>query len=141
MVSKYRKYRKEYKMRRVVTLKAPQPAGHYSQAIIHNGIVYVSGQLPIAPETGQKILGSIEEQTQQVLKNISAILDAADSNLNRVLKTTVYVADITLWDKVNEVYSNFFGNHRPARCVVPTKELHFGFKIEMDAIAAVNEPA
>jgi 2-iminobutanoate/2-iminopropanoate deaminase len=126
-------------MRRVVTINAPQPAGHYSQAIVHNDIIYVSGQLPIVAETGKKILGPIEEQTAQVLENLAAILKAAKSDLKRVLKTTVYVSDISLWDKVNAVYKEFFGNHRPARSVVPTRELHFGFKIEMEAIAAVRE--
>jgi 2-iminobutanoate/2-iminopropanoate deaminase len=127
----------EEKMRRVVTINAPRPAGHYSQAMVHNDLVYVSGQLPIVPETGEKILGPIEEQTVQVLKNLSAILKAAKSNLKRVLKTTVYVSDISLWDKVNAVYKEFFGDHRPARAVVPTRDLHFGFQIEIEAIAAV----
>jgi 2-iminobutanoate/2-iminopropanoate deaminase len=125
-------------MKRVVTINAPQPAGHYSQAIVHNDIVYVSGQLPIVPETGEKILGPIEAQTAQVLRNLSAVLKAAKSDLNRVLKTTVYVSDISLWDKVNAVYKEFFGKHRPARAVVPTRELHFGFQIEIEAIAAVQ---
>jgi 2-iminobutanoate/2-iminopropanoate deaminase len=127
----------EEKMRRVVTINAPQPAGHYSQAMVHNDIVYVSGQLPIVPETGEKILGSIEEQSAQALKNLAAILKAAKSDLKRVLKTTVYISDVSLWDKVNAVYKEFFGNHRPARSVVPTRELHFGFQIEIEAIAAV----
>jgi 2-iminobutanoate/2-iminopropanoate deaminase len=125
-------------MRRVVTINAPQPAGHYSQAMVHNDIIYVSGQLPIVPETGEKILGPIEEQTAQVLKNLAAILNAAKSDLNRVIKTTIYISDISLWDKVNTVYMEFFGKHRPARVVVPTQELHFGFKIEIEAIAAVS---
>jgi 2-iminobutanoate/2-iminopropanoate deaminase len=127
----------EVKMRRVVTINAPQPAGHYSQAMVYNGIVYISGQLPIVPETGEKILGPIEEQTAQVMKNLVAILKAAKSDLKRVLKTTVYVSDISLWDKVNAVYKDFFGSHRPARAVVPTRELHYGFQIEIEAIAAV----
>ncbi len=124
-------------MRRVVTINAPQPAGHYSQAMVHNDIVFISGQLPIVPETGEKILGPIEEQTTQVLKNLAAILKAAKSDLKRVLKTTVYVSDISLWDRVNAVYKEFFGNHRPARSVVPTRELHYGFQIEIEAIAVV----
>lgn len=122
----------------VSTQNAPKPAGHYSQAIIHNNIVYVSGQLPIDPKTGEKRLGSIEEQTEQALKNVSEILKAAGCNLNRVIKTTVYVSDIKLWGRVNAVYSKFFGDHRPARAVVPTRDLHFGFQIEIEAIAAVE---
>jgi 2-iminobutanoate/2-iminopropanoate deaminase len=125
-------------MNKVYTSKAPTPAGHYSQAIIHNGLVYVSGQLPIVPGSGKKITGPIEAQTRQVLENVTAILKAAGSDLNKTLKITVYVSDIALWDKVNEVYAEYFGKHRPARAVVPTRELHFGLKIEMEAIAAVE---
>ena len=121
----------------VLTPNAPAPGGHYSQAIIHNGLIYVAGQLPIDPATGEKKLGSIEEQAEQVLANIRAILEAAGSSLNRVLKTTVYVSDIELWGKVNEIYARTFGEHRPARAVVPIKELHYGFKIEIEAIAAI----
>lgn len=126
-------------MREISTPNAPKPSGHYAQAIVHNNIVYVSGQLPIDPKTGEKRVGSIEEQTEQVLKNLSEILQAAGCNLNQVLKTTVYISDIQLWDRVNTVYSKFFGEHRPARAVVPTRNLHFGFQIEIEAIAALNK--
>ena len=125
-------------MKSTRTDKAPLPGGHYSQAIVHNGLVYVSGQLPIDPKTGEKQIGSIEEQTRLVLQNLSAILDASDSSLKQVLKVTVYISDISLWGKVNEVYAEIFGDHRPARAIVPTRDLHFGFKIEVDAIAAVR---
>ena len=126
-------------MREISTPDAPEPAGHYSQAVVHNNLVYVSGQLPIDPKTGEKRIGSIEEQTEQALKNLAAILRAAGSNLNQVIKTTVYISDIELWGRVNEVYAKFFGEHRPARAVVPTKNLHFGFQIEIEAIAALNK--
>ena len=126
-------------MRAVETTQAPKPAGHYAQAVIHGGLVYVSGQLAVDPETGEKRLGSIEEQTEQALSNIAAILDAAGSRLDLVLKTTVYVSDISLWGRVNSVYAKVFGAHRPARAVVPTKELHYGFLVEIEAIAAVEE--
>lgn len=120
------------------TPEAPAPAGHYSQAIVYNGIVYVAGQLAIEPRTGEKKLGSIEEQTEQTLGNISQILKAANSDLSRVLKMTIYISDISLWGAVNAVYAKVMGEHRPARAVVPTKELHHGFLIEVEAIAAVN---
>lgn len=107
--------------------------------MVHGGLVYVSGQLAVNPETGERRLGSIEEQTQQALENVAAILEAAGSDVEHVLKTTVYVADISLWDRVNEVYAAFFGHHRPARAVVPTKELHYGFLVEIAAVAAVAE--
>ena len=126
-------------MKVISTQNAPEPAGHYSQAIVHHNIVYVSGQLPIDPKTGEKRTGPIEEQTEQVLKNLSEILKAAGSNLNQVIKTTVYLSDIELWSRVDAVYARFFGEHRPARAVVPTRNLHFGFQIEIEAIAAVNK--
>ena len=126
-------------IRSVLTSGAPTPAGHYSQAIVHNGLVYVAGQLPIDPASGEKKLGPIEEQAEQVLANIRAILQAAGSDLSRVLKMTVYISDISLWGKVNEVYTRKLGDHRPARAIVPVNELHYGFQIEIEAIAALNE--
>jgi len=122
----------------VSTPHAPAPAGHYSQGVVHNGLVYVAGQLPIDPVTGEKKLGSIEEQTEQALKNVAAILEAAGSDRAHVLKITVYVSDIEHWGKVNAVYAQFFGAHKPARAVVPTRELHYGFLIEIEAVAAVR---
>ena len=124
-------------MEKIFTPNAPKPAGHYSQAIVHDNVVYVSGQLPIDPVTGEKRLGSIEEQTEQVLKNLAEIIKAAGSDIKKVIKTTVYISDIQLWDRVNHVYSRFFGRHRPARAVVPTKNLHHGFNIEIEAIASL----
>jgi len=126
-------------MKAISTENAPRPAGHYSQAIVHDNIIYVSGQLPIDPKTGEKRTGPIEEQTEQVLNNIAAILKAAGADLSQVLKTTVYISDIELWSRVNNVYSRFFGEHRPARSVVPTKNLHFSFQIEIDAIATLKK--
>ncbi|MDX2030695.1 MAG: Rid family detoxifying hydrolase [Blastocatellia bacterium] len=126
------------KINTVFTTEAPTPAGHYSQAIVHNGLVYVAGQLPIDPATGEKKTGPIEEQAEQVLRNLRAILQAAGTDLHRVLKVTVYISDIGLWGKVNEVYARMFGEHRPARAVVPVKELHYGFQIEIEAIAALD---
>jgi len=126
-------------MEKIFTPNAPKPAGHYSQAIIHDKVVYVSGQLPIEPVTGEKRPGSIEEQTEQVLKNLAEIIKAAGSDINKVIKTTVYISDIQLWDRVNSAYSQFFGEHRPARAVVPIKKLHFGFDIEIEAIASLPQ--
>ncbi len=124
-------------MEKIFTDKAPPPGGHYSQAIVHHGLVYVSGQLPVDPQTGEKRLGSIEEQTELVLSNLAEILAAAGSSISQIIKTTVYIADIELWGRVNKVYAEFMGDHQPARAVVPTKDLHYGFQIEIDAIAAL----
>lgn len=123
-------------IRTVHTEDAPTPAGHYSQAVVYHGLVYVAGQLAVDPRTGEKKLGSIEEQTEQALRNVGEILKAANSDLSRVLKMTVYISDISLWGAVNEVYARVLGEHRPARAVIPTRELHHGFLIEVDAIAA-----
>jgi 2-iminobutanoate/2-iminopropanoate deaminase len=126
-------------MKKILTPKAPQPAGHYSQAIVHQGLVYVAGQLAIDPATGERKLASIEEQTEQTLNNVAAILEAAGSDLNHVLKTTVYITDISLWGRVNEAYAKVFGEHRPARAIIPVKDLHYGFQIEIEVIAALKE--
>ena len=120
------------------TPNAPAPAGHYSQAIVHNGLVFVAGQLPIDPERSEQAVGSIEEQTKQALRNVDAILQAAGSGLDRVVQMTVYVSDISLWGRVNAVYTRVMGDHRPARAVVPTRDLHYGYQIEIQAIAALR---
>jgi len=125
-------------MNTVFTEEAPAPAGHYAQARINGNLVFVSGQLPVEPGTGEKQLGSIEAQTRQVLSNLAAVLREAGTDLDRVIKTTVYVSDMDLWGRVNEVYAEFFGDHRPARAVVPTKDLHYGFQVEIEAVAALR---
>jgi 2-iminobutanoate/2-iminopropanoate deaminase len=127
------------KIRTINTPNAPRPGGHYSQAIVYNDLVFVSGQLSIDAATGEKRLGSIEEQTEQALKNVAEILKAADSDLSRVLKMTIYVSDINLWGAVNTVYARIMGEHRPARAVIPSGELHYGFLIEIEAIAATHD--
>jgi 2-iminobutanoate/2-iminopropanoate deaminase len=125
------------KIQNIFTNDAPEPAGHYSQAVVANGMVFISGQLPVVPGTGEKITGTIEDQTIQVLKNIEAIAAAAGSNKSKIVKVTVYISDMSMWGNVNTVYSGFFGDIKPARVIVPVKELHHGFKIEIDAIAAI----
>ncbi|MDC0336408.1 RidA family protein [Pseudodesulfovibrio sp.] len=124
-------------MKSISSPDCPAPAGHYSQGTLHNGILYVSGMLPLAKD-GEKKLGSIEEQTLQALENCEAVIKAAGASRKHVLKCTCYISDIELWGRVNEVYAEFFGDHKPARAVVPTKELHFGFQIEIDCVAVVE---
>ena len=126
-------------MRPIQTTDAPLPAGHYAQAIVHDGVVYVAGQLPIDPRSGQRTAGTIEEQTEQVLRNVAAILAAAGSGLDRVLQMTIYVSDMSLWGRVNETYARVMGAHRPARAVVPVGPLHYGYAIEIQAVAAVRD--
>ncbi|HEY6806273.1 MAG TPA: RidA family protein [Pyrinomonadaceae bacterium] len=124
---------------RIETPNAPKPAGHYSQGVVHNGLVFVSGQLAIDPKTGEKKLGSIGEQTEQALANVHGILQAAGSDWDKVLKMTLFVSDIDLWSAVNEVYIRVLGDNRPARAVIPCGPLHYGFLIEIEAIAAVGD--
>ncbi|HYF30487.1 MAG TPA: RidA family protein [Chitinophagaceae bacterium] len=119
----------------ILTPNASPPGGHYSQATVFENLVFTAGQLAITSAGERLSDGTIEEQTLQALKNVQAILKAAGSDIDHVLKTTVFVADISLWGKVNQVYSEFFGSHKPARSIVPTKELNHGFLIEIEAIA------
>ena len=125
-------------MNLVQTPEAPTPAGHYSQAVVHNGLVFVAGQLPIDPKDPKRPPGSIEEQTEQALRNVAAILEAAGSALDRVLQLTIFVADITHWSAVNATVARVLGNHKPARAVVPCGTLNRGFQVEIVTTAALR---
>jgi 2-iminobutanoate/2-iminopropanoate deaminase len=109
--------------------------GHYSPAIEHNNIIYISGQLPILKGQTCAQSDNIEEQTQIVLEKLEKILKAAGSKKEQVLKVTIYVTDQKYWGKVNAVYANFFGDHRPARVIIPVKPLHYNCLLELEAIA------
>ena len=125
-------------MQLVNTPYSLQSKGHYSPAVIHGGLVYISGQLPInyvGAETLPK--GGIEEQTRQALTNMADILEQCGSGKEKVLKTTVYIPNIDYWPAVNDIYREFFGKHKPARTIVPTNTLHFGALIEIEAIAYI----
>ncbi|MHA2141777.1 MAG: RidA family protein [Candidatus Thorarchaeota archaeon] len=112
---------------------------HYSSAVMHEGIVYVSGQLPMDPKKGMPVEGGIKEHTRAALKGLDQVLKAAGSSREKVLRTTAYITDVSLWGEVNEIYAEFFGDHKPARTVVPTTRLHYGCMIEIDAIAIAGE--
>jgi len=124
-------------LKSIFPLEMQKPKGHYSPAVIHNGLIFVSGQLPL-DANGEAMLGSIEEQTTQCMKNIETILKACNSDLNHILKTNVFIADIANWAKFNETYSKIMGDHRPARVVVPCGTLNRGCGIEIDCIAVVK---
>lgn len=124
-------------MKKIKPENQPEPIGHYSPAVEFNGLIFVSGQLPMNHATGEVETGAIELQTELALRNVEAILLEANSDLSRVLQMTIYVSEMELWDKVNEVYKRILGEHKPARAIVPVKDLHFGTKIEIQAIAAV----
>ena len=123
-------------MEKIVTNAAPAPAGHYSQAIRHNGLVFVSGQLPLDPVSKEVVEGGIEPQLRQVMANISAILEASGSGLDNILKATIYIPDSSYWPEINRVYAECMGDHKPARAVIPCGELHYGVLLEMEVIAA-----
>src|SRR5690606_12773919 len=115
----------------------PAPAGHYSQAVVHNSVVYVAGVLGTDPARPGHAPDDIELQTEIALRNVAAILVAAGSDLHYALSMTIYVADLGDWPRVNAVYSRILGDHKPARAVIPVKDLHYGFGIEIQCIAAV----
>jgi 2-iminobutanoate/2-iminopropanoate deaminase len=117
---------------------APKPLGHYAPGVVHNGMVYVSGQLPVDLKTREPFTGAIEGQTELALLNVEAVLEEAGSDLDHVVQMTIYVSDMELWSRVNETYAKVMGEHRPARAIVPVKDLHFGTKVEIQAIAAVK---
>ena len=116
----------------------PPPAGHYSPGIVHNGFVFVSGQLPVVPGQAERRVGSIEEQTEQTLRNVGAVLEAAGSSLGKTVQMTIYISDMELWGRVNAAYAKVMGDHKPARAVVPVGPLHYGYQIEIQAVGAVG---
>jgi 2-iminobutanoate/2-iminopropanoate deaminase len=125
-------------MRSISTPDAPKPAGHYSPAVVHAGMVYVAGQLPLDPATGKLVPGDIAAQTERTLRNVEAVLEAAGSDLDRLVSVTIFVTDVALWPQVNEVYARVLGDHRPARAVVPVLPLRHGALLEIQAIAGVD---
>lgn len=124
-------------MKAVSTNDAPPAGGHYSQAVVHGGLAYVAGQLPIVPGKPEMKLASFDEQAERVIDNVFAILAAAGSRPDLVLKATVYIADVSYWPRFNAIYAERMGAHRPARTVVPVAALHHGYLVEMDVVAAL----
>lgn len=122
-------------MNKIQPENQPQPKGHYSPGVEHNGLIFVSGQLPMTLDTREPFTGDIGEQTELALRNVEAVLKAGGSDLTKVLQMTIYVSEMELWDAVNKKYAEVLGDHRPARAIVPVKDLHFGTKIEIQAVA------
>jgi len=124
---------------KIQTDKAPAAIGPYSQAIKAGGFVFASGQIPIDPQTGEFVAGGITEQTERVLKNLAAVLEAAGSTLDQVVKTTVYLADMKEFAAMNEVYGRFFTGASPARATVAAAGLPRDARVEIEAVALVSE--
>lgn len=112
--------------------------GHYSPGIIHNGLLYISGQLSVDPSSGRKVTGGIAAETRQALANMERVLKSAGASREDVILCRVYTPDVALWDNINKEYAVFFGGHRPARVVVPTSALHHGCLVEIEAVAAIT---
>lgn len=123
-------------MKKISTTKAPAAIGPYSQAVIVNGMLYTSGQIPINPETGQVVEGGIKEQTLQVMKNLQALLEEAGASIENVFKTTCFLYDMGDFAAFNEVYSEYFTG-RPARSCVAVKDLPKGVLVEVELIATL----
>jgi|SRR6185436_7948738 2-iminobutanoate/2-iminopropanoate deaminase len=121
----------------VATDNAPKAIGPYSQAIVHNGLAYLSGQTPLDPATGQLVEGDIAAQTARVIENLKAVLEACGSGLASVVKTTVYLKDMGDFAKMNEVYAKYFSENPPARSTVEAARLPRDARVEIDAIAIV----
>jgi len=124
-------------MKVVATESAPKAIGPYSQAIVANGMVFVSGQIPINPQTGNLVEGPIAQQTEQVISNLAAILEAAGASLAKVVKTTVYLKDMGDFQAMNEVYGSHFPEHKPARATVQVARLPRDVGVEIDCIAVL----
>ena len=123
-------------MREIVkTERAPEAIGPYSQAVKAGGLIFASGQIPIDPATGQFVPGGIKEQTDQVLRNLSMVLEAAGSGLGQVVKTTVFLADMGDFAAMNEVYGRYFERDAPARATVEAARLPRDARVEIEAIA------
>lgn len=124
-------------MKPIQVFGSPKPVGHYSQAIVSNGLLFTSGILPIKIKTSEKLSpeSSIHEQLEVVFQNLKEILKEASLTPYEVVKTTIYITDGEAWGIVNQMFADFFRDHRPVRSIIPVKELHFGYKIELEAIA------
>ena len=122
----------------VSTPGAPKAIGPYSQAIVHGGLVYTAGQVALDPATMELVAGGVAEQADRALTNLAAVLAAAGSGLDRVIKTTVYLVDMADFGAMNEVYARHFGDHRPARSTVAVAGLPKGARVEIDVIAVIK---
>lgn len=124
----------------VETDKAPQAIGPYSQAVGYNGLLFLSGQIAIDPETGELVDGEVEAQTARAMANLSAVLGASGLDFSHVIRSTIYLADMDHFDKVNEIYGRFFDENPPARATVEVSRLPKDVLVEIDMIAAAPEP-
>ncbi len=119
--------------------EGPKPVGPYSPGVVANGFLFVSGQIPLNPATGQLEMDSFEKQARQALENVKSVVEAADSTLNDVVKVTIFLKDLANFNVFNEIYSNYFGDSKPARACIQAAALPQGVDVEVEAVALVQE--
>lgn len=125
-------------MRAIHTKYSRNSKGHYVPGMIHNDTLYISGQLSLDLDTGEIVEGGIAAETKRALENMEMVLKEADLTKKDIVMVRLDTSDVDNWDIINEEYSNYFGDHKPARAVVPTRELHYGCLIEIEAVAAIK---
>lgn len=121
------------------TTRAPKPKGPYAQAVAHRGVLYISGQVPLDPESGSVVRGTIEEETDAVLRSLQAIVEDAGSGMKDVLKTTCYLADLNDFERFNKIYKNYFFGDPPARTTLEVSALPLNVQVEIDAVVALPD--
>jgi 2-iminobutanoate/2-iminopropanoate deaminase len=125
-------------MKIIHTPNGPAPAGHYSQAVVYGGVVYVAGMLGMDPKNPDADIGDATQQTRQALANVETVLKEAGSGLHRAIRMTIYVSDIKMWGDVNEVFADVMGDHKPARAIVPVQNFKGDCVVEVVATAALG---
>jgi len=125
-------------MKIIHTPDGPAPAGHYSQAVVYGGVVYVAGMLGMDPQNPEADIGDATQQTRQALVNVETVLKEAGSGLHRAIRMTIYVSDIAMWGAVNEVFAEVMGDHKPARAIVPVQNFKGDCVVEIVATAALG---
>lgn len=123
-------------MEEIQTKYSVRDGGHYTPGIKYNGTLYISGQLSIDPETGKPAEGGVKTEAEQALKNLDLVLMEAGITKNEVIQCRVYIPDVAYWGDLNEAYAEYFGDHKPARVVVPSNNLYGGCRVEIEAVAA-----
>jgi len=125
-------------MQIINTSTAPAPIGPYNQAIVHNGLLYMSGQIALDPQSGELVQDSLAAETHQVMRNLQSVLEAAGTNFNKAIKTTIFLSDMSLFAEVNSIYGSYFDGHFPARETVAVKGLPKGVNVEISMLVAVE---
>jgi 2-iminobutanoate/2-iminopropanoate deaminase len=137
-----KRIKRENSMSKIIVIhsdRAPKAVGPYSQAVKHGGVLYVSGQIGLAPEAGKLVADDVESQARQVMQNLSAVLNEAGAELADILKVNIFLTDMDNFPRVNEIYAAWLADHRPARATVTVAALPLGAKVEMDLIARIPE--